>query len=269
MTEPVEPRPSPPEANAPEPSARPAPVIIRIRAVPAAHGWRWIAASVVIFRRQPLQWVMMLTVIFLASRVLMVLPLMLALAASLLTPHLAVGVAHAAQAVAAGRPLRPAYLLSGLLKSFLPLLVLGLFGLAAQYLIALGMQAVGGDALTAFMQAQSTGNQAAAEAAEPGALRGLLAGLLLMVPFTMLMWFSPLLVFFEDVPAPVALGISFSACLRNLKPLIVYVCALMLPLFLLAPLSAASGQLDFALWVLAPAIAPTLYTSYRDIVLRG
>ena len=37
------------------------------------------------------------------------------------------------------------------------------------------------------------------------------------------------------------------------------------------PLAAlvAFGEFDFAFGVLAPAIAPTLYTSYRDIVMRG
>lgn len=261
MTDPVEP--------SPDTDAQPTPLVIRIRAVPPAHGWRWIAASLVIFRRQPLQWVMMLTVIFLATRVMMVLPGILAAVAILFIPHLRVGIAHAAQAVAAGRPLRPGYLASGLLKSFLPLLMLGLFELATRYLIALTMHVIDGGAPAVLLQAEIAGNEAAAEAALPAAMRVILIQLMLTLPIAMMMWFSPLLVFFEDVPAPAALGISFSACLRNLKPFIVYGSALLLPMILLLPLSLASGQLDFVLWVLAPAIAPTLYTSYRDIISRA
>ena len=58
---------------------------------------------------------------------------------------------------------------------------------------------------------------------------------------------------------------SLWACWKNLWACVVYGAVLMAAMMLATPLVAASGILDFALWLIAPVLIPSLYASYRDI----
>ena len=49
---------------------------IDIRAVEAIHGWRWIVAGYSIFRRSPLNWILLIAVLFVGSRILLAVPLL-------------------------------------------------------------------------------------------------------------------------------------------------------------------------------------------------
>lgn len=247
----------------------PQPITLQIKIVGAANGWQWIAGGMQLFKRAPLQWFMLLSALFLVSRALLFLP-MLGILAMLVTPVFLAGLMHGAQDVIAGKPLRFAHLISGFLHQGAALVTLGGLSLLSQFLILLIMGAVGGDDVANLMQTMSdTGaTPEALEAAAPKLLQAMLVGLALSVPVMMALWFAPLLVYFDNVKPIGALIISFRACAVNFAPFLIYGLAFVAPALLLSPLAAVSGQPDLILWLLMPALIPSIYTSYRDLFIH-
>lgn len=242
---------------------------INIRAVDASHGWRWIAAGMVIFRRNPPLWLLMIAVLFIGSRVLFAIPL-IGMIAVLIAPNFLAGLAHGAQALEQGRPLRLGYLASGFLRHAARLVTIGGVSLVGQFLTLMAMVLIGGEAIGSVAKTMAAGSATpetvqAMRAAAPGMTLALLAGFLLSVPLMMAVWFAPLLVFFNDMkPAP-ALMLSLRACLRNILPFLVYSMAVLMPVVVLMPLSLAARQPDLGLWLLAPILVPSIYAGYKDL----
>ena len=81
----------------------------------------------------------------------------------------------------------------------------------------------------------------------------------LMVPVFMAVWFAPPLAVFNELGAFDALKASFVGCLKNIVPFLIY------GLILLGFAVLASIPLCLGWLVLAPVIAASIYTSYRDI----
>jgi len=78
----------------------------------------------------------------------------------------------------------------------------------------------------------------------------------------MAVWFAAPLVVFHDLGAVEAMKASFTGCLRNIVPFLVYgIAGLVLSVVATIPLGL--GWL-----VLGPVVAASVYTSYRDIYLR-
>ena len=48
---------------------------MNIRTVEARHGWLWLMAGMRLLRAAPLQWLLLIGILFVASRVLFLLPL--------------------------------------------------------------------------------------------------------------------------------------------------------------------------------------------------
>jgi uncharacterized membrane protein len=87
--------------------------------------------------------------------------------------------------------------------------------------------------------------------------------LALLLPVVMAIWFAPPLVVFHDKSAVEAMQESFTGCLRNIVPFLLYG-LVMLVLGVLAAIPFGLGWL-----VLGPVLAASLYTSYKDIYLTA
>jgi hypothetical protein len=244
--------------------------MMNIRTVGASHGWRWIAQGALIFRRNPSAWIMLIAVLFVASRVAFAIP-MLGVLALLLVPNFLAGLWHGAQAVEQGKPLRFGYLASGFLKNAMALITLGAISLVGQLITLMAMTAVGGEAFAAIaktLTATGSATPATVEAmreAAPNVVMSLIAGIAISLPLMMAAWFAPLLVFFDDVKPVPALLLSLWACVKNALPLLIYGVIVISTMVLLMPLSLAARQPDLALWLLAPLLVPSIYASYRDL----
>jgi uncharacterized membrane protein len=77
----------------------------------------------------------------------------------------------------------------------------------------------------------------------------------------MAVWFAPALVVFQGKSAVDAMKESFSGCMRNVMPFLIYG-VVMLVFSVLASIPLLLGWL-----VLGPVLAASLYTSYKDIYL--
>jgi hypothetical protein len=242
---------------------------MNIRLVDASHGWRWIAEGILIFRRNPAGWVLLIAILFIASRVLLAVP-MLGVLVVLLVPNFLAGLAQGAQAVTQGKPLRVGYLASGFLKNAGPLITIGGVSLVGQLLTLMIMAMIGGDAISGISKTMSGGaaTPATVEAmrgAAPRMMMALVAGITISLPLMMAVWFAPLLVFFDNSKALPAMVLSLWACLKNILPLLIFGIAIIVPMVLLMPISLAARQPDLGLWLLAPLLVPSIYASYKDL----
>jgi hypothetical protein len=244
-----------------------------IRSVDAAHGWRWITQGLQLFRKDPVQWLLLIALLFAGSRLLLAVPYV-GLVVVLITPNFLAGLAHGAQALEQDKPLRFGYLASGFLKNAAQLVTLGGVSLIGHFLMLLAMTAVAGDALPEIMKTMVEGvvtadTAGAMRTAAPRLLLSTLVGLAISLPVMLAVWFSPLLVFFDDVKPLPAMLLSLWACMKNMRPLLVYTVVVLGPLFVLMQIGMAlTQQPDLGIWLLAPVLVPSLYASYRDLFLR-
>jgi hypothetical protein len=242
---------------------------MHIRTVDASHGWRWIAQGVLTFRRNPPLWVLLIAILFIGSRVLFAIPL-IGVIAVLIAPNLLAGLAHGAQALEQGKPLRLGYLASGFLKNAARLVTIGGVSLAGQFLTLMAMVLIGGEAISGISKTMAAGAATpetveAMRAAAPRMMMALVVGFGVSLPLMMAVWFAPLLVFFDDVKPLPALALSLWACLKNILPLLIYGMAVVVPVVILMPLALAARQPDLGLWLLAPILVPSIYAGYKDL----
>jgi hypothetical protein len=241
-----------------------------IRRVDASQGWRWLTRGLIIFRKDPAQWLLLIGILFVGSRVLLAVPFV-GLVVILLTPNFLAGLAHGAQALEQGKPLRFGYLASGFLKNAAQLVTLGGVSLVGHFLMLLAMTAVAGDALSDITQTMAAGTATAdtvtaMRTAAPRLLLSALVGLGISLPVMLAVWFAPMLVFFDDVKPVPAMLLSLWACVKNVLPLLVYSVAVLGPLIVMMQIGMAlTHQPDFGIWLLAPILVPSLYASYRDL----
>lgn len=246
---------------------------MKIRTVDASHGWRWIAEGALLFRRNPAQWVLLIAILFIGSRVLLAIPL-IGIVAVLVAPNFLAGLAHGAQALERGKPLRLGYLASGFLKNAAPLIAIGGVSLIGQLVMLMVMMRFGGEAFgeiskTMVAGAATAQTMDAMRAAAPRVTMALFVGFGVSLPLIMAVWFAPLLVFFDNAKPLPALMMSLWACLKNVLPMMVYATVVLVPLVVMTPISLGLRQPDLGLWLLAPILIPSLYTSYKDIFDRA
>jgi uncharacterized membrane protein len=124
------------------------------------------------------------------------------------------------------------------------------------------MAIVGAGVFALFMGGgdPSADPEAAAKAMTTVALAVLIM-LALSIPVLMAIWFAPSLVVFHNLGAVEAMKASFSGCLRNIVPFLVYG----IVGFVLAIL--ASIPLGLGWLVLGPVFGASIYTAYKDIYL--
>ena len=242
---------------------------MKIRKVPAHRGWRWIVDGVVLFRKHPVNWFLLIGTLLVAAKLLLMIPV-LGLLVLLAFPIALVGLMEGCRALEHGRELKFGYLLSGCVRNTTALLALGGVSLAGNLLTLMLIMVIGGDAITGILkfaaqQKVTSENAHLIRELAPQAMTAMLAGWALSIPLLMALWFAPLLVYFNNLKPVAAMIHSLWACWKNLWAFLLYGTVLMAAMMLATPLVAATGILDFALWLIAPVLIPSLYASYRDI----
>ena len=242
---------------------------MKIRKVPAHRGWRWIVEGVVLFKKNPVNWLLIIGALLVAAKLLVMIPF-LGVLVLFAFPVALVGLMEGCRALEHGKDLKFGYLLSGCVRNTAALVALGGISLAGNLLTLALIMAVGGESITAIMKLAAQ-HKVTPENAHliremaPQALSAILAGWAVSIPLLMALWFAPLLVYFNNLKPLAAMIHSLWACWKNLPACLVHGAVLMVAMMLATPLVAATGILDFALWLIAPVLVPSLYASYRDI----
>ena len=245
------------------------------RVVPAARGLRWLAEGWRMFRVAPLGWLALVFGYVMATILLSLVPVVGALAASLLVPVFTLGFMTASRAAQHAQPVELPMLFAGFRERLPAQLVLGAaytLGLAAA--VAASALVDGGELLRTLTAAPD----AKAEV-DDEILAGVAATMAFYVPTMMALWFAPPLVAWHSMSAPKALFFSFVACWLNWRAFIAYglavaFIAVVLPSLLLLLLALATGGtmrvqpralLFPLLLILLPTLFASYYASYRDV----
>ena len=254
---PVTPSPAPvPEANPPPRDGW---------AVAAGRGLEWWTHGWNLFRGAPWTWIAIM-ILFLAIMFgLSLIPFFGQIASTLLYPVLGAGVLVGARQLDRGSELTVGHLFACFNDKALPLIIVALLYFGGWFVIwliaaALLVGVVGFGSFASLLSgdpAQSV--LAMLSAFGLGAVVVLLLAALLGVPLLMAYWFAPALVLFRGDEPFAAMKTSFTACLRNMPPFLVY--------GLLGLLFAVVASIPFGLgWlVLLPVYAASMYASYKDI----
>ena len=242
---------------------------MEIRTVTAGRGWQWIKQGIALFMKGPLQWVLFVSVLFVAIKVILLIPLV-GLLVMLVLPVLLVGMMEGCRALEHGKPLAFGYLLSGFVRNTGALLTLGGISLAGNLLVVLVISGIGGEAIIAvfkFMAQQKVTPENVHEIRDAAskATLSVLIGWALSIPLMMALWFAPLLAYFNNLSPGRALLYSLAACWRNLSAFLVYGAAVFAALMMVTPLSMTTRVLDLGVWLLAPVVIPTIYAAYTEI----
>jgi uncharacterized membrane protein len=230
------------------------------RGVAAGRGWDWIAAGWELFKRQTGMWIALVLLALVIFAVLAFIPVIGSIASIVLTPVFSAGVVIGCRAIEEGRPLEIGHLFAGFKVKLGPLATVGAIYLGAAIVIALVVGLLTGASIFGIA---AGGGSAAVPVALMTLLLAALVMLALMLPVVMAVWFAAPLVVFHDKGAVEAMQESFTGCLRNVVPFLVYG-VVMLALSLVATIPLGLGWL-----VLGPVLAASLYTSYKDIYLTA
>jgi len=235
------------------------------RGVGSGRGWDWIAEGWALFRAAPWMWIALLVVFFVLMLVLGVIPILGGLAMTLLAPALFGGIMIGCRALDQGGELEMGHLFAGFKDRAGPLIGVGALYLVASIAIFVVAALLTGASLMGVLGAAAGGAQ------DPAALAAVFTTVLLLalvilalsVPLLMAIWFAPALVVFHDLGPFEAMKQSFTGCMRNVMPFLIYgVVMLLLGI-------AASIPLGLGWLVLGPVTLASIYTSYRDVYLAS
>jgi len=253
---------------------------LQVRSVAPTRGWAWIAGGFMLFLRSPVQWIVVLLILFAAKWVLSAVPVKLLAAlfsavAMLLMPVFMAGLMDGCRALEEGRPLKVGHLAQGFRRNAANLVTLGGIYLVGNMIILMIILSIGGEAITAMATTLAKHStitpqiRGQMQEATTTVARAVLVGAALSLPLLMALYFAPLLAYFEGIKPLQALKLSILACLKNMLPMLVYALVLLAGLVVLVPIGVRFREFDLGLWLMAPVLVPSIYVSYRDIFVTG
>ena len=238
------------------------------RTVPAGQGVAWVGQGWKMFLQAPLMWVVNIVIFVVILTVISLVPFIGALASYALNGLLCGGLMLGAHKLYGGQPLEAVDVFSGFKGPIAkPLLIVGLFYMVAWLVIIITTAAL------FIVVLGVSGGIGAVMSGDSGALMGLMAGaglgaivvllivMALSIPIFMAFWFAPALVALGGMAPAKALGASFTACLKNFIPFLLYG-LVFLVLFIIGLIPFGLGLL-----VVVPLLFTSTYFAYRDIFL--
>jgi len=234
-------------------------------AVPGRRGWDWIVDGFRYFGANPWAWILAVLALVVISVVIGLVPFVGGLVSSVLATLFAGGLMLGVREQDEGRPFRAEHLFAGFSSNSGQLgLIAGLYlagTLAIGILTAAGMLVTAGPLLSSLQpEAMPAADPAAMlELLGPAMLIPMLVGALFLIPLMMAYFFAPALVVLDGLPATTAMRLSFSGCLKNIVPFLLYGLVGLVLLVL--------GAIPFGLGLLVvmPIFAGSVYAAYRDI----
>ncbi len=194
-----------------------------LRQTSSKDGYIWFCQSLWLFGRNPASILLLIFIYLLFVQLIVLIPIVGALAVLILTPIISIGFMCACRSVTLGELISPLIFINSYRQSD-PTIQRRLLGLGVIYALAILVislvvaSIVPTKALvSAVIQQQPLKSEAIQQ------LYTLLAAwLAAYLPFAMFMWFAPVLVFWQKMPVIKALFLSFIACWQHRKAFILY-----------------------------------------------
>jgi uncharacterized membrane protein len=227
--------------------------------VELGEGLNWYTCGWQLFRRYPVIWIVIFLILALLNLILVLVPVVGQLTLVLVGPVFLGGLYHAAKTVDDGARLDIKMLFKGFVDKpkTSSLLILGAMMLAATIVLTLiAASLLGGSLVTSYV---SGSDIAAKISAGVGTILGLSVLLLLESLIIMVVVYAVPLIMLDDVTPIEAVKSSFSACLVNIVPLLLFG-VIYLVLAFLAAIPFFLGYL-----VLVPVALCAAYCSYKSV----
>ena len=239
------------------------------RVVAPGRGWQWLFEGFWLFRKTPVIWLALTLALGLMWVVSLIIPVLGPLLFNLLSPALFAGLMVGCRALESGKPLEMAHLFAGFRQHAAPLVTVGgVYLVGTVIVVGIVLVVAGGSMLPAVLTKPGTDIETLRAAARSIAV-ALAIGAAVYLPVLMAVWFAPLLVVFNGLAPVAAMKLSFTACVSNTVPFLVYGVAVLMAWIVLslpAALGAAGALLAAALLVASiPVLICSVYMSYRDI----
>ena len=226
------------------------------RTVDAGRGIEWLKQGWQLFVKNPGIWIAIAVILLVVVVVLSFVPVVGTLAANFLMPVFAGGILLGCKSLKDGGDIAIDNLFAGFKQNTGNLIMVGVFYLVGMVIVtALVFVIGGGAAVTGGMIGHGPGMGMAVG----GFFIAMLVMLALMVPLAMAVWFAPALVVFRNVAPLDAMKASFSVCLKNIVPFLVYGVILFV-LCVLAMIPFGLGML-----IMVPVMMGSVYASYVEI----
>lgn len=236
---------------------------MNVRKVTPGRGWQWVQEGFQLFLRSPMQWIIMSLVLAGVMFVLSRLPYVGVPLIYLLSPVPVAGMMVACRHLESGREVSVNYLLWGFREGAVHLVTLGGVFVVAQILIgALVSNLAGPEAQQLILSGAVLDPKAVSLETANRLFSAMMVGMMLMVPVALMLWFAPVLVVLDGVPATRAMVLSLRGCLANVLPTMFYGFAMMLLLMLVMI------SLGFGVFVWLPVAVASTYRSYTEIFAR-
>ena len=188
---------------------------MKLNTVAPKEGYTWIRQGIWLFKQNPLGFLMLVFLYIFAAQLAVIVPVIGVFAVLLLTPSLSVGFMTACRQAILKERIRPMVYLTALQSTPIirkRILQLGLVYAALILVMSFILSLVVDFELLVPLLTSD-------KAITPEALRQiyliLFFGAFLYIPIAMLMWFSPVLIAWSDMPVPQALFSSCLACWSN------------------------------------------------------
>jgi len=242
---------------------------VEARVVAPGRGWQWLFEGFWLFRKTPVIWLALTLALGLMWVVSLIIPVLGPLLFNLLSPALFAGLMVGCRALESGKPLEMAHLFAGFRQHAAPLVTVGgVYLVGTVIVVGIVLVVAGGSMLPAVLTKPGTDIETLRAAARSMAV-ALAIGAAVYLPVLMAVWFAPLLVVFNGLAPVAAMKLSFTACVSNTVPFLVYGVAVLMAWIVLslpAALGAAGALLAAALLVASiPVLICSVYMSYRDI----
>jgi uncharacterized membrane protein len=231
--------------------------------LPASAGWDWFAEGWRLVMLQPGMWIALIVVFGLLFIVSSLVPFAGSIATMLFSPVIGAGIMIGCRTVDEGGELEMAHLFAGFKEKTGPLVAVGalyLAGCVALLLVIFLVALMAGVGVGALVSGGVDKNLNAGIAL--GIVLMVLVVVALSIPLMMAIWFAAPLVVFHDLAPTEAMKASFTGCLKNMLPFLIYG---LVGLVLAIP---ATLLLMLGWLALGPVIAASIYASYRDIYTR-
>lgn len=230
------------------------------RSRPAGEGVTWIRSGWRLFAKAPLMWVVAVLVLFVLAIVVSLVPIVGPIAWQIVSPAFTAGFMVACYSLERGGEFEIEHVFAGFKTNFGKLAILGVIFLVGWLAIMVVVGLIAGMGIVMAIVSGNTNDVGpAAMASGMAILVGVLVMLALMVPLLMAYWFAPALIILNDMDAIAAMKASFSGCLRNIIPFLVYGIVMLL-LAILAVIPLGLGML---VWF--PLALTSTYAAYRAI----
>jgi uncharacterized membrane protein len=234
---------------------------VTARRVEAGQGWAWIVEGWRLFLKAPGLWIVMFLIYIIIGVLLSFIPLVGGLVYTLAMPALMGGMIYGAAALSQSHALE----ISHLFRAFQdqerlgPMLILGALLVVVHIIIGLTIGGIVAGWMMGGTRMPVNEPMTPAIVMNTGTLLGLLVLLLIGLVIAMALFYAiPLVMLGKKAPWP-SIQESFSACLTNIVPFLVFG----LVYLVLAFLAAIPFGLGF--FVLGPVTFAAVYASYRDV----